>query len=87
MAAHSEEIAATHRPLDAVRADAAAQGWSAGVLAHLLPASPAELQSRLAANFHRLRGDLLLRPDSAPPSRRRSRRGAIPWPRASRPSR
>ncbi len=62
IAAHSEEIAATHRPPDAVRADAAAQGWSARVLAELLPDSPAELQSRLAASFHRLRVDLLLRP-------------------------
>ncbi|HSV20935.1 MAG TPA: hypothetical protein VLR71_21160 [Casimicrobiaceae bacterium] len=65
VAAHSEEIAATHRPLDAVRADAAAQGWSAAVLNELLPQSPAELQSRLAASFHRLRVDLLLRPEGA----------------------
>jgi len=71
VAAHSEEIAATHRPLDAVRADAAAQGWSAGVLAHLLPDSPAELQRRLAANFHRLRVDLLLRPDTGRAARQR----------------
>jgi hypothetical protein len=63
VAAHSEEIAATHRPLDAVRADAAAQGWSAAVLAELLPDTPDELQSRLAASFHRLRVDLLLRPE------------------------
>jgi hypothetical protein len=75
VAAHSEEIAATHRPLDAVRADAAAQGWSAGVLAHLLPDSPAELQSRLAASFHRLRVDLLLRPEPAP--RPRGRRDSL----------
>ena len=71
VAAHSEEIAATHRPLDAVRADAAAQGWSAAVLAELLPDSPGELQSRLAASFHRLRVDLLLRPEAAPPARPR----------------
>jgi hypothetical protein len=64
VAAHSEEVAATHRPIDAVRADAAAQGWSAPVLAELLPDSPDELQSRLAASFHRLRVDLLLRPDA-----------------------
>lgn len=70
VAAHSEEIAATHRPLDAVRADAAAQGWSAAVLAELLPDSPVELQSRLAASFHRLRVDLLLRPE-APAARPR----------------
>jgi hypothetical protein len=67
VAAHSEEIAATHRPLDAVRADAAAQGWSAPVLTELLPNAPAELQSRLAASFHRLRVDLLLRPEAAAP--------------------
>jgi len=62
IAAHSEEIAATHRPLDAVRADAAAQGWSARVLAELLPRSPEELRERLSTSFHRLRVDLLLRP-------------------------
>jgi hypothetical protein len=62
VAAHSEEIAATKRPLDEVRADAAAQGWSTRVLAHLLPASQRELESRLEASFHRLRVDLLLRP-------------------------
>jgi hypothetical protein len=67
VAAHSEEIAATHRPLDAVRADAAAQGWSAPVLAELLPDSTDELESRLAASFHRLRVDLLLRADPAMP--------------------
>lgn len=61
VAAHSEEIASTRRPLDAVRADAAAQGWSPRVLAHLLPDTTAELESRLAASFHRLRVDLLLR--------------------------
>jgi hypothetical protein len=71
VAAHSEEIAATHRPLDAVRADAAAQGWSAVVLGELLPNSPVELQSRLAASFHRLRVDLLLRPEPATTTRAR----------------
>ncbi len=60
--ARSEEIAATLRPLASVRTDALAQGWSLRVLSHLLPESPIELKSRLAASFHRLRVDLLVRP-------------------------
>ncbi|MEO8487848.1 MAG: hypothetical protein ABI585_16095, partial [Betaproteobacteria bacterium] len=68
LAASSEEVAALKRPLAHVRADALAQGWHPRVLAHLLPDSTREFESRMHAGFHRLRVDTLLRPgvSSAP---------------------
>lgn len=66
LAASTEEVAALRRPLDEVRADALAQGWSPRVLEHLLPASTDEFESRMRAGFHRLRVDTLLRPGIAP---------------------
>jgi hypothetical protein len=65
LAASSEEVAALARPLDEVRADALAQGWHPRVLAHLLPSTAREFESRLHAGFHRLRVDTLLRPGVA----------------------
>ena len=62
LAASTEEVAALARPLEELRADARAQGWHPRVLAHLLPASPREFESRMQAGFHRLRVDTLLRP-------------------------
>ncbi|MEP7183197.1 MAG: hypothetical protein ABI886_13515 [Betaproteobacteria bacterium] len=62
LAASAEEFAALHRPLADVRADAVLQGWSPRVLAHLLPDTSGELQSRMRVAFHRLRVDTLLRP-------------------------
>jgi len=62
LAASTEEIAAFARPLDEVRADALAQGWHPRVLAHLLPSTTKEFESRMQAGFHRLRVDTLLRP-------------------------
>lgn len=66
LAASTEEVAALKRPLADVRADALAQGWSPRVLAHLLPDSMPELESRMHGAFHRLRVDTLLRPGAAP---------------------
>ncbi len=66
LAASTEEVAALKRPLADVRADALAQGWSPRVLAHLLPDSLQELESRMHGAFHRLRVDTLLRPGAAP---------------------
>ena len=65
LAASTEEIAALARPLADLRADALAQGWHPRVLAHLLPVSPREFESRMQAGFHRLRVDTLLRPGVA----------------------
>lgn len=65
LAASTEEVAALRRPLGHVRDDALAQGWSPRVLAHLLPDSMQELESRLHGAFHRLRVDTLLRPGAA----------------------
>ncbi|MFI4924215.1 MAG: hypothetical protein ACHQJ7_03625 [Vicinamibacteria bacterium] len=62
LAASTEEAAAMARPLDEVRADALAQGWHPRVLAHLLPATTKEFESRMQGGFHRLRVDTLLRP-------------------------
>ena len=66
LAASTEETSAMRRPLDAVRADALAQGWHPRVLAYLLPASAQEFESRMRAGFHRLRVDTLLRPGMPP---------------------
>ncbi|CAG0956355.1 hypothetical protein BURK1_00473 [Burkholderiales bacterium] len=66
IAASSEEVAAMRRPLDDVRADALAQGWHPRVLAHLLPDTAREFESRMHGSFHRLRVDTLLRPGAAP---------------------
>jgi hypothetical protein len=65
LAASTEEVAALKRPLDELRADALMQGWHPRVLAHLLPATEQELESRMQAAFHRLRVDTLLRPGVA----------------------
>lgn len=62
LAASTEEVAALKRPIDDLRADALAQGWHPRVLAHLLPATARELESRMHGAFHRLRVDTLLRP-------------------------
>ncbi|MBE7522790.1 MAG: hypothetical protein HS109_10455 [Burkholderiales bacterium] len=66
LAASTEETSALRRPLDAIFGDALAQGWHPRVLAHLLPSSAAEFESRMRAGFHRLRVDTLLRAGMPP---------------------
>ena len=85
VAAHSEEIAATHRPLDAVRADAAAQGWSARGARR----APARLARRAAEPSRRELPSAARRPAAAPGARdaRRRPRTPIRSARASRRSR